>query len=122
IGPTSEDIAATLRWRRDNLATAAEQFYALITTEVDVRGTDEADLALVDRAEDGTMRVRLFPRQSDSGDAQGEPYFERIFREEETHEVRIYLHGGDDQAVVRGGGDTPHVLLVGGGGDDVLVD
>ena len=123
LGPTADDIAATLRWRRDHLGEAAASFYETLATEVDVRGTDEPDLAVVDRGSDGTVRVRLFPRPPAGDSPTGQPSFDRVFRADETHEVRVYLHGGDDRAVARGGaGESLFVRLIGGGGDDLLVD
>ena len=122
-GPEAEEIASILRWRRDNLPAVAEGFYQLLATEVDVRATDEDDSALVERMSDGSVRVRLFPRSE--GGAGGPPgvYYDRLFREPETHEIRVYLHGGDDHALVRGGeGRSIMVRVIGGGSDDVLVD
>ena len=41
----------------------------------------------------------------------------------ETSEVRVYLHGGGDSAIVRGSGERGIKLrLIGGKGDNQLVD
>lgn len=51
------------------------------------------------------------------------PYYTRRFLPGETDEVRVYLHGGDDVALVRGEGARGITLrVIGGGGDDELVD
>lgn len=51
------------------------------------------------------------------------PYYQRRFLPSETDEVRIFLHGGDDRAVVRGEGSGDVVIrVIGGGGDDELID
>ncbi|HEX6924619.1 MAG TPA: BamA/TamA family outer membrane protein [Longimicrobiaceae bacterium] len=124
VGDTSREIGEILRWRRDALPEAAEEFYDLISTEVDVPATDEDDFALVERIGDGEVRVRLFPgEEGQSSPDEGDAFFDRVFRRSETREIRIYLHGGDDRAVVRGGeGRSIGVRLIGGGGDDHLTD
>ena len=58
-----------------------------------------------------------------SDSAEGEPYFRRQFDPTVTREVRLFLDGGDDAAVVsgqRGGG--PLLRILGGEGRDSLVD
>jgi hypothetical protein len=118
----SPEVVAALKARRDNLAGAARRFYDLLNTEVDVRGTDKRDLAIVDRTGDGTVRVRMYDPDGE-GRIQGPPFYDRSFNDRETREIRIYLHGNDDRLVVRG--DVPRsimVRVVGGGGDDVMMD
>lgn len=114
----SESLLDDLRARRDALPQVAMDYYALLAREVDVRATDEDDLATAHHREDGSLEVVLRPRGGDD-----RPYFHRIFHRGETREVRIYLHGGSDRAVARGSGPGGiAVRFIGGGGDDTLVD
>jgi hypothetical protein len=114
--------AGYLKTRRNTLREAAEEFYELLATEVDVQATDERDVALVDRRPDGSVLVRLYDADEENR-PKGAPFFQRRFLPDETNEVRIDLHGGGDRAVVRGVVDRSlTVRIVGGGGDDVLVD
>ncbi|HEX2190020.1 MAG TPA: BamA/TamA family outer membrane protein [Longimicrobiaceae bacterium] len=114
-------LARTLRARRDRLPEMARDFYRLIAHTPSVHATDQADRAEVERDADGSVTVRLFPAEGPL--ARRGPYLERRFLPGETYEVRIFLHGGDDAALVTGGarGGIP-VRIVGGGGDDVLED
>jgi hypothetical protein len=112
------ELTAKLMARRDALPGAAAAFYEMLAREVDVRATDEAELAVAERHADGSLTLRLYPE----ADAQRAAYFERRFLPTETREVRVYLRGGDDRGVVRGAGDGVLVRLIGGGGDDVLAD
>ncbi len=110
-------LARELRARRDRLPEVAREFYRQLAAEPEIRATDEADLAEIDRLRDGSVEVRLL-----SAEAR-EPYFRRRFLPGETREIRLHLHGGDDRAVVRGEADRSILVrVVGGGGDDVLVD
>jgi hypothetical protein len=109
-------LESALRARRDELPRVAREFHAMLLTEVDLRGTDEDDRAVIDRRPDGSVEVRL-----GTGDGH-DPYLRRVFLPEETREVRIHLHGGDDRAELRGEGGRITVRVVGGGGDDELRD
>lgn len=115
---SATQLSAALKGRRDHLPSAARTFYARLASDVEVRGTDARDLAVVDRLRGGEVEVRLY-----GAEAAGDPYFRRRFRPSETREVRVFLHGGDDRAVLRGEGPAEiGVRLIGGGGDDLLAD
>ncbi len=110
------EIGPVLKARRDELPVMARRFYLALAQVVDVHGTDAVELALVERWDNGDVSVRL---ESSSG----KPWFARRFRHGETREVRIYLHGGDDRAVVRGDGPrTMSLRVIGGAGRNRLVD
>jgi hypothetical protein len=123
-----EEIAASLRARRDALPDVARDFYAQLAREVDVYATDERDLARVHRRSDGSVRVELYRAEGADSAGEGaaaheELYFQRDLLPAETREVRIYLRGGDDRAVVLGSGaGRIRVRVIGGEGDDVLAD
>lgn len=147
----AERLAEVMRARRDRLDEAATEWYRRISREVDVHATDGSDRAEVERRPDGSVEVRLLwpvdeegdvitPEEEDDEDAEGseeanevendgrepagwEEYFRRRFLPAETDEVRVYLHGGDDRAVVRGAADeSVRVRVIGGGSDDLLAD
>lgn len=117
-----DELLAALLARRTGLPDFAREFYELLAGAVDVHVTDEDEAALVEWLDDGRLRVTV--EQPDGGSEAGEePFFGRTFLASETREVRIYLHGGADRAVVRGRSDADtKVRVVGGGADDELVD
>lgn len=116
------DLEAALINRRDGLLALTRDFYELLAEEVDVRASDEEDLAVVDLLDKDSLRIRLYPL-GDDGEADGEPFFDRTFRRDDTKEVRLFLLGDDDRVVVRGQGDQAIKLrVVGGGSDDRLED
>jgi hypothetical protein len=139
--PAAARIAAVLRARRDALPDAAMMFYHDLASEVDVRGTNDADRIVIERYPDGRVSVTVTDpehrrpvvasERRDDGDVvttwagsiAPPPFFERTFLPDETNEVRIYADSGDDVAVVRGAATGPIVVrLIGGKGDDVLAD
>lgn len=117
---SADKLARALKGRRDALPGAAAEFYRILTREVDVHATDASETATVDRHPDGSVTVTV-ESQTEEGDKL--PYFSRRFLPDETREVRLFLHGGADRAVIRGAAPQgPLVRIIGGGGDDVLVD
>jgi hypothetical protein len=112
-------LAVALRARRDHLLEAARGYYNLLAKQVDVHATDAADQASLTREPDGAVELTLSPGGAAAG---SEPYFRRRFDPKATREVRLFLDGGDDRAVVRGGGGGPLLRILGGEGQDQLVD
>jgi hypothetical protein len=118
---SAEELREALRGRRDRLREVATRLYKQINTEPEVHGTDEDELLEVERFPDGSIDVRIF--LVDKGVVARQPYFRRRYVPEETREVRIDMHGGDDRSVVRGtAGRSVLVRVIGGGGDDVFED
>lgn len=109
-------LAATLKIRRDGLPAAADRFYQYLAVVADIHATDADDIAVVTRVDDRFLDVQLR-----SGTQS--PYFDRRFDSTETQQVRIYLHGGDDSALVVGQATRGiPVWIVGGNGTNLLVD
>ncbi|HEV2017135.1 MAG TPA: hypothetical protein VGQ98_02390, partial [Gemmatimonadaceae bacterium] len=112
----SRVIAAKLKARRDGLRGAANRYYGELWTVAEIHGTDADDQATVVRSGDGIVDVRI---QSGS-DA---PYFSRRFYANETKQIRIYLHGGNDRATVEGSvRSSIPIRIIGGNGNNVFVD
>jgi hypothetical protein len=111
-------LAAALRQRRDHLLDAARRYYGLLAKQVDIHATDGDDRAVITRGPTGGVDVTL----TSASAGRATPYFERRFDSPTTKEVRLFLDGGNDLAVVRGDGGGPTVRIIGGEGPDRLVD
>jgi hypothetical protein len=110
-------LIAGLKSRRDGLPRHADRFYRFINREVDVFCTDAAETVEARRFDDGDLELRV------RASADQAPYLERRFDAKVTHEVRLYLGGGDDKVTVTGGKHGGVLLrVVAGGGQDVLDD
>ena len=110
------ELAARLKVRRDSLSVAADNFYRLVNAVADVHATDANDRARVTRVSDGVVEVRL----ESGGD---KPYFRRRFNAQETSDVRVYLHGGADTALITGTvKSSMRIRVIGGNGDNQLID
>jgi hypothetical protein len=125
-------LAGAMKARRDELSAIAGEFYEWLASDVDIHASDAAEHVEIHRESDGTTEVTIVAAHAavvsateDSSDA-GVPLpgslYHRVFRPAETAEIRIFLHGGDDVAVVDGSGHGIAIRVIGGGGDDVLAD
>ena len=115
-GSSAPLMAQTLKQRRTGLPDMANSFYAVLAEMADIHASDAADRATITRTADGIVEVRL-----ESGD--GTPYFLRRFDGRETKEIRVYLHGGDDTALVSGTVQRSiPVRVIGGNGTNRLTD
>jgi hypothetical protein len=112
-------LTTALRQRRDHLLDAARRYYDLLAKQVDVHATDANDQAFITRGAKGEVDLTVSRAGASAGAA---PYFERRFDPHSTKEVRVFLDGGDDLAVVRGHDGGPTVRIIGGDGQDRLVD
>ncbi|MXY98460.1 MAG: hypothetical protein F4Z29_12110 [Gemmatimonadetes bacterium] len=110
-------LARTLKVRRDTLGDFAARYYGFISNEVEIRATDEDEYLELEHLADGSLEVRI--SLAGSPDI---PYFRRTLYPHETEEVRIYLHGGDDQTNVVGDRARIRVHVDGGGGDDAFAN
>ncbi len=115
-------VTRALERRRDRLGQFARDYYARLSSAVDLRMTEAAELALVDRLDGRRMQVSLWPIDA-HGATAASPCLVRCFDRRETNEVRIHLHGGGDRVVVRGRGRGAVVLrIVNDGSGGALVD
>jgi hypothetical protein len=113
---TEPEVVRDLRARRDSLPVVANQFYHFLASVVDIHATDAADRATITHIDADHVEVRL---QSDND----QPYYRRVFDARETREIRVYLHGGDDRAVVLGdAARSIPVRIIGGNGTNTLID
>lgn len=112
---TNREILAKLRARREILHESANEYYGYLARTIDLHATDASEKATVVRGE-GFVTVAL----QSGGDP---PYYRRRFNAEETREIRIYLHDGDDEATVTGSAQTSiPVRVIGGNGNNRLGD
>ncbi|MEO8575617.1 MAG: hypothetical protein ABI556_02905 [Gemmatimonadales bacterium] len=115
-----ERLRDILKIRRDNIPGVAIEFYNWLATEVDLSATNQNDRAVIDRNADGSVTVTMTGRDERDGAA---PFRQRTFFPGETNEVRVFLYGGKDVAIVRGASnDQIIVRIIGGKGDDTLTD
>ena len=109
-----------LQSRRDRLPEVAEEFYELLAGTVDVVGSDKHERFVVERRSDDETEVTVYKTNKEGEDQK--VIYRRVFRSDETREVRLYGLAGRDRFELRGEGGGPYVRVVGGPGEDAFVD
>jgi hypothetical protein len=79
--------------------------------------SDRADNVTISRVDDGRVELTIADRE------RGETLVHRYLATDETRELRLYLHGGNDSVAIRGVVDRSILVrIIAGGGDDVVDD
>jgi len=114
-------IIKRLKERRDNIPTHAEKLYCFYARYVDVVGTAKQELFEVERYKSGDVEVSIFSLKKNG--EKGDRHYHRLFKKDETCEVRLFGLGGDDVFRLSGeAGHSIHVRIIGGKGDDRTED
>jgi hypothetical protein len=116
------EIIQKLKSRRDDLVTHAGNYYRFISKEVDVIGSYGRDYFEVKRLNDEETGVNLY-NVNDDGSKAALPLYSRIFKNNETEEVRLYGLKGNDQYHIEGAVlQGIKVRIVGGSDKDEVRD
>ena len=114
-------IISILKQRRVNIPYHAEKLYSFYAHYVEVVGTDKKDFFEVGWMAGGDLAVSVFTLKE--GGEKGERYYHRIFKEDETREVRLFGLAGDDVFELKGEAHRKiMVRVIGGDGDDQTTD
>ena len=118
-----ESLLFNLKSRRDQLFKFSEDYYNLINDVVDIFCSDKDDFIEVKRLSDDETEVSFYRRDKKTGGRKEAAVYNKVFDNELTSEVRIFLMDGDDKAVVSGNVETsPLIRIIGGKGKDEFVD
>lgn len=110
-----------LKVRRDKLPEFAETYYSIISKKVDVVGSDEDEQFQVKRLNDNETEVKVWTLSSKGN--KKDKIYDRVFRHDETSEIRLYGLKGEDEFDVEGKVDKGmKVRIIGGPGKDDIKD
>ncbi|MGD0590681.1 MAG: BamA/TamA family outer membrane protein [Bacteroidota bacterium] len=108
-----------LQSRRAQLPKAAEEFYKLLSANVELHGSNKAERAEIHRIGRHIVSVTIFDRE----DTTRTQLFQRVFHDDYTEEIRILLLGGDDIITLEGEeSSTIKIIIDGGDGKNELID
>jgi len=116
------ELAKKLTARRELVRTVAEQYYKNLAKFVDVKISDNAEVAEINRQPNGDVDVAVYDRNKNTGEKKEKVVYRRLFKKSETKEIRLYLLGGNDKAQIQGKGNDIAVRVIGGLGADELAD
>ena len=109
-------IIEKLKTRRKDLVNYADKYYRFLSKEVDVVGTRQDELFEIKRLNNEETQISLFALNN-KGEPKDKPFYSRIFRTDETHEVRLYGLGGNDIYHIEGSASKGIKLRIIGGPD-----
>ncbi len=113
-------LEAALKKRRDNLLAISNQFYELLAHQVDIYMTHQSEHVIINRIDNNSVEIRI--SAPSPGESSVEPYYNRRFFRDETHEIRLHLLGGDDNVVSQGGPTNGILIRVIGGQYQETID
>ncbi len=115
---SGKEIAEKLKFRKNGLSKIVEEYYQLISKEVDVVGTNSAELFRVNRLPTGAVHVRVSKKQDSTY-----TFFDRVFDPAETDEIRLFGLAEADSFYVYGESYKSILVRIVGGTDlDVVRD
>lgn len=119
---SGEEIIRKLKSRRNDLDKYAGDYYDFLSKQVDIPGSKEDELFMVQRSGDGATSVAVYPIKKNR-EIKNEPIFSRTFLNKETNEIRLYGLDGNDVYHISGSGSSSiRLRLVGGPGIDSVVN
>lgn len=117
------ELIDKLKSRRNQLKDASDEYYELIMKYADIHCSDKKEFVEVIRSSDTTTIVRMYKRKKNIQNEKGELLFEKSYNHKYTNEIRIYLKGGDDKAVISGNVEYGiRIIIDGGNGADEFID
>jgi hypothetical protein len=117
---SGNDIIAKLRSRRDHLKEYAGEYYEFLAREVEVVGSDKAELFVVENTSDGAT-VKVYDLKH--GEPDSVPYYSRSFKRGETKEVRLFgLAGANVYRFTGSGKSGIRFRVIGGTDKDSVVN
>jgi hypothetical protein len=115
-------LAQKLKERRERMRQASDRYYQNLAKYVDIKTSNDDELAEITRHNNGEVEVTIYARDKTTGEKKDKWLYHRRFKKDETKEIRLYLLGGNDKAVLQGENGGITLRVIGGTGDDELVD
>jgi hypothetical protein len=115
-------MESALKKRRDRLIWISRRFYLRLARRVDIQMTDKDELVEITKIDEKKTDVSVFLSQNKSGNSSSEPYYKRRFYHDETKELRLYLRGGDDRVITKGGLKNIIIRVISDQGNNTIDD
>lgn len=115
------EIISKLKARRAHLTEWATEYYKFIAKEVDVIGSNKKEYFEIDRR-DNESTVNIYGTAKE-GQRKDKPFYSRVFKSDETEEIRLYGLSGEDTYTINGNDNSDIAIRIIGGNDkDSIVD
>ncbi len=119
---SGNDIIAKLKSRRSHLVDYATEYYKFLAREVEVVGSKESEIFEVNRLSDNETSVNIFRIKKD-GESKAEPFYSRVFKNDETKEIRLFGLSGNDVYHINGNANSGiKIRIIGGDQSDSVIN
>lgn len=88
--------------RKNQLRDIVDEYYELINQTSDVYASDKSEFIEINNIGDDKVEVKMYKLDKNTSEKKGEPFFQKVFDDEYTDEIRIYLNEGKDILEVKG--------------------
>ena len=114
-------IIASLKSRRNHLTEYATKYYKLLAEEAEVIGTKGGEYFEINHLDNNGTEVKIY-NLNKSRERSANPFYSRIFKNNETDEVRVYGLSGNDIYRVTGASREINIRIIGGDERDSIID
>ncbi|MGI8581805.1 MAG: hypothetical protein ACR2KX_06410 [Chitinophagaceae bacterium] len=115
-------IIAKLKSRREHLHEYATEYYNFLAKEVEIVGTKKNEFFEVNRMSDNETSVNLY-KINKEGEKKNKPYYSRVFKTDETKEIRLYGLSGNDVYNIDGHANSGiKIRIIGGDEKDSVIN
>ncbi|MEO1051440.1 MAG: hypothetical protein AAFX87_12495 [Bacteroidota bacterium] len=121
---SSAEIGNKLKSRLRKLNIYAQQYYDMLSKEVDVVGSNDREFFDLISEDNGSIRIEVFNKKKGDKVEKGKKLiYQRRFLPGETREIRLFGLGDKDCFHLKGSAiSSIKVRIIGGSGKDVLVN
>jgi len=113
---TAAPIISKLKHHRDNTKQFAEEYFAQLSKEAIVVGTDKHEQFIVTVLNSREVQVQVY-KTSKNGDVK-EKLFDRTYHKNYTKQLTLYGLGGKDHFIIRGDAQPAIKVKIWGGADE----
>ena len=117
---SGNEIVAKLKSRRDRLAEYATEYYNFLAKEVEIVGSKKHEFFEINRISDGETALSVY-KINKEGERKNDPYYARVFKKDETKEIRLYGLSGNDVYKVNGNSGI-NIRVIGGDEKDSIIN
>jgi hypothetical protein len=115
-----KELIEKLKARRDHLVAWSTDYYLFLAKETEITGSKKRDYFEVKEMNDGDLSVNIF-RINKNGMKDSAALYSRIFKPNETKEIRLFGIAGEDIYKVEGNSNEIKVRIIGGEEKDFVV-
>ena len=119
---SGSEIIAKLKSRRSHLIDDATKYYYFLAKDVEIVGSKKDELFDIERLNDNETAINLY-KINKEGETKEHPFYSRVFKNEETKEIRLYGLSGNDVYHINGKVNNGiRIRIIGGDQKDSVIN